>query len=90
MGSIKKGEKLVTDGDDTTLPCGLCHGPDLTGVGLIPRIAGRSPSYIVRQLYDMKSGARGGASMLPMKAVVARLTTDDMIAIAAYVSSRAQ
>jgi cytochrome c553 len=40
----------------------------------------------MRQLCDFKSGTRTGASGL-MKAVVANLSHDDMIAVVAYVSS---
>ena len=54
----------------------------------VPPIAGRSPSYIVRQMWDMQQGTRNGASAQLMKLVVANLTEEDMVAIAAYVSSR--
>jgi cytochrome c553 len=53
----------------------------------VPRLAGRSPSYIVRQLYDFKVGARTGGGSELMKPVVASLTLDDMIDLAAYVAS---
>jgi cytochrome c553 len=83
-GSLKKGEPLVIGG---AMPCITCHGPDLHGLGDVPHIGGRSPSYIVRQLYDIKNEKRTGA-VAPMKQVVANLKLDDMIAIAAYVASR--
>lgn len=90
MGSVAKGEALAkTGGAGTTVPCAICHGPDLKGVGPIPGIAGRSPTYMVRQLYDFKSGARAGVSSALMKPTVEKLTVDDMIALAAYVSSLA-
>jgi cytochrome c553 len=87
-GSIKKGEALVTNGAGKTTQCGLCHGADLKGLGPVPGIAGRSPSYMVRQLNDMQQGARKGTWTQLMKPVVAKLTDDDFIAIAAYTSSR--
>jgi cytochrome c553 len=40
-----------------------------------------------RQLHDIKSGARAGAGAQLMKAVVENLTTEDMIALAAYAAS---
>jgi cytochrome c553 len=46
-----------------------------------------SPSYVVRQLYDIQSGARAGAAVQPMKRVVKNLTIGDMAAIAAYTAS---
>ena len=58
------------------------------GVADVPPIAGRSPSYMVRQIFDMQKGTRNGASAQLMKLVVAKLTPEDMVAIAAYVASR--
>jgi cytochrome c553 len=87
-GSIKKGESLVSGGGGKTIACANCHGSDLLGLGPVPGIAGRSPSYLARQLYDMQQGDRHGIWTELMKPVVAKLTPDDMLAIVAYVSSR--
>jgi cytochrome c553 len=90
VGSIKRGEALVrTGGAGKTIACGTCHGQDLKGAGDIPPLAGRSPSYTVRQLYDFQSGARGGLLSSQMKETVAKLSVDDMVSIAAYTASRA-
>jgi len=88
-GSLKRGKLLVTTGDNLrTVPCAKCHGPGLRGSGNVPPISGRSPSYIVRQLFDIQSGARRSSASQPMRPqVVSKLTIDDMIAIAAYVAS---
>jgi cytochrome c553 len=97
VGSIMKGGTLVTtgaaivDGEAVagrTFACTVCHGPDLTGLADVPGIAGRSPSYLVRQMYDFQQGARRGKMSALMQPVVAHLTSDDMVAIAAYVASR--
>jgi cytochrome c553 len=89
-GSIAKGEAYVaTGGGGAVPPCATCHGPDLRGVGPIPPIVGRSTSYVVRQLFDFKSGARAGPGAAQMKPVAERLSLDDMIAVAAYLASRA-
>jgi cytochrome c553 len=88
-GSIAKGESLVkTGGAAKTVACGTCHGPDLKGLGPVPPLAGRSPSYTVRQLFDMQQGVRKGPWSALMKSAVENLTVDDMIAIAAYTASR--
>jgi cytochrome c553 len=81
-GSIAKGEALVA-----TINCASCHGPGLHGLEPAPALAGRSPVYILRQLYDFKSGARAGLMGGPMKLVTEQLTLDDMIAAAAYIAS---
>jgi cytochrome c553 len=88
-GSVAKGEALVVGGGGgKTTACAVCHGAALNGLGPVPGLAGRSPSYTVRQLYDMQTGARKGTWSDLMKPVVANLTADDMIAIAAYTASR--
>ncbi len=89
VGSTRKGETLVTTGGNgRTVACGSCHGADLQGMGPVPGLAGRSPSYIARQMYDMKSGARKGEWSALMKPVVDRLTDEDYVSIAAYIASR--
>ena len=99
IGSIQKGEELVLTGGakvvggeivaGKTIQCGFCHGQDLKGLGNVPGIAGRSPSYIARQLYDMQHGNRKGPWTELMKAVVANLSEEDLVSIAAYTASRA-
>ena len=98
IGSVARGRELVTTGGGgkvvdgkqvggKTVACSLCHGPDLNGLAEIPPIAGRSPSYLVRQLYDIQQGTRRSEQAQAMLPVVANLTSDDMVAIAAYISS---
>jgi cytochrome c553 len=86
-GSLKKGESLAKTGDGKVTACTVCHGPDLRGVGPVPTIAGRSPSYVGRQLYDMASGNRAGAWTPLMVPVVNKLTADDMLNVSAYLAS---
>jgi cytochrome c553 len=88
-GALAKGEALVTTGGGgTTIPCAICHGPTLKGIGDVPGIAGRSPGNIARELYYIQTGDRGGASVALMKGVVEKLSADDILAISAYVASR--
>ncbi len=58
------------------------------GIGTIPGLANRGPSYLARQLYDFQTGARNGSLAPLMKAVAVNLTSEDMVNILAYVSSR--
>jgi cytochrome c553 len=89
IGSVKRGEVLVATGGGRTIACGICHGPDMRGLGVVPSIAGRSPSYMGRQLYDFRTGVRHGLSAPLMKGVVANLTDADIVDILAYLSSLA-
>jgi cytochrome c553 len=86
-GSLAKGEILVRTGNGKVTPCTACHGTDLRGLGPVPRLAGNSPSYLVRQLYDMQSGHRAGKWTPLMGPVVAGLNAEDMLAAAAYLGS---
>jgi len=88
LGSLARGKALVSNGENgRTIRCDVCHGTELRGFANVPSIAGRSPSYIVRQLFDMQTAARHGEAVVQMQPVVANLTLDDMIAIAAYLAS---
>ena len=88
-GSMKKGEALVTTGGKgLTTACLTCHGHGLRGLGPVPALAGRSPTYIVRELYNMQQGARTSPWSALMAPVVSKLTLADMVATAAYTASR--
>lgn len=86
-GSIDKGSLLVSSGGGRTQPCRVCHGPDLMGLGPVPGIAGRSPSYLMRQLWDFKQGTRQGPWSPLMKQIVKDLTQEDMLDLAAYLAA---
>ncbi len=88
VGSVAKGKALATTGGKgKTVACETCHGKGLRGQGLVPGIAGRSPSYLVRQLYDFQLGARKGAASGQMEPVVVKLTAEDKLELAAYAAS---
>jgi cytochrome c553 len=87
-GSLARGKALVeTGGNGKTFQCTLCHGEGLKGIGNIPRIAGVHPIYLVRQLYNFQTGANNGPEAQLMKPVVAKLTDEDIVALAAYIGS---
>jgi cytochrome c553 len=87
-GALSSGRTLVTTGAaGKTMECAGCHGDNLQGTEDIPGIAGRSPVYIARQIYSFKNGVRKGQYAEIMKEVVAKLSDEDVVAIASYVSS---
>jgi cytochrome c553 len=96
-GSLARGKDLVTTGGARMIgnefvpgkatPCITCHREDLMGAGDSPPIVGRSPSYIARQLWDIQQSTRQGEASQLMKQTIAKLTPDDILAIAAYVAS---
>jgi cytochrome c553 len=90
-GSVARGEDLVTNGvGGAGIGCVACHGPSLEGTGDVPRLAGLSPTYIVRQIIGIQTGERAGTSSKMMKGFVARAKLDDVVAIAAYMASLPQ
>jgi cytochrome c553 len=84
-GSIDKGRALAEGGK--TAACATCHGESNRGASEIPGLAGRTPTYIVRQLFMIQNGERDGARVEQMKPIVADLTLDDMLNVAAYLGS---
>ena len=90
-GSLKKGEDLVLNGvtaaGGKVTACTACHGSDLRGLGPVPRLAGRSPSYLARQLYDMAQHNRNGLWTPLMGPVVEKLGPGDLVAASAYLAS---
>jgi cytochrome c553 len=87
-GSLKRGEALVLHGGPgKTVGCEACHGEGLKGNGNFPSLAGRSPSYLARQLLDFKNFSRVGPGAQLMQPVVQNLSDDDILAIVAYIAS---
>jgi cytochrome c553 len=82
-GAIAKGRRLAA-----RLNCAGCHGDRLNGSGdTAPGIAGRSPSYLARQLYDFQQGTRHGELATPMQQIAVQLTAHDIVNLTAYVAS---
>ena len=66
--------------------CATCHGADGNSeLSANPKIAGQNYKYIFKQLQDYKSGVRANATM---SAMVAALSEQDMMDIAAWFSSQ--
>jgi cytochrome c553 len=86
-GAIARGETLAHSGRQGVAACTVCHGEDLDGLAIVPSLRGRSPSYVARQLADMKLGKRRGDWTPLMTPVVAQLTADDILNLAAYLAS---
>lgn len=86
-GAVARGASLVKTGGKGGQPCAACHGPALKGAGLAPPLAGRSPSYLARQLWDIRSGARADPGAALMKGPASGLSPADVTAVAAYLAS---
>ena len=89
VGSIARGKALASTAFGERQPCATCHGETLRGSELGPPLAGRSPSYLYRQLFDIQAGARSGPSVEQMKREVAALTPGEMRDLVAFTASQA-
>ncbi len=87
-GSIQAGARVAAHGVGAAPACESCHGAGLQGVGDIPYLAGRSPTYIVRELMLFRAGKRTNPGAAPMRLEASHLTLKDMIDVAAYAGSR--
>jgi cytochrome c553 len=97
LGGPKKsaaaGKKIFEDGipDRNVAACAACHGPNATGRGQFPRLAGQLYPYIIKELTNWTS-ERGQVRDKPdtsfiMQPVAHSLTKTEIEAVAAYVSS---
>lgn len=69
--------------------CFSCHGPQgREPVGLhIPKLAGQNRDYLVRQLKDIKSGARANGATGQMAGVLVDVSDHEIAALAKHLSS---
>jgi cytochrome c553 len=75
-GDAEKAAKIVTD------VCSACHGMDGNStVPTFPKLAGRHPEYLVRELKQFVSGYRKSEIMAP---IATALDPDDFKALGEY------
>ena len=89
---LRHGEHLAMQGDPARrLPaCVQCHGLAMTGVApSIPGLLGLPRDYLTAQLGAWKAGQRSAHGPDCMKDVVARLSLEDINAVAAWVAAQA-
>ncbi len=90
---VAAGRNIFVNGvpEDNIAACAACHGPDATGTGEIPRLAGQLYPYVVKTLIGWpkergQNPANPDTSLI-MKPVAHSLNKSQVEAVAAYVSS---
>lgn len=86
IGAIEAG-RVLAESNDKKASCASCHGEGLKGTAEVPALTGKTATYLVRQLFMIQSGECNGAHVEPMKAVVAGMSVNDMLNLAAYSAS---
>jgi cytochrome c553 len=82
------GDALYNNGDPKrgVVACVGCHGPNgNSGVATWPKLAAQHTAYTLKQLKNYKDGSRANPVMMGMVAV---LTEQDMLNLAAYVNKQ--
>jgi cytochrome c553 len=89
---VGEGKRIFEDGfpDANVAACAACHGPDATGKGEIPRLAGQLYPYLTKELTNWgkergQNPAKPDTSYI-MSPVAHSLTKSQVEAVAAYVS----
>ncbi|MBL4679785.1 MAG: cytochrome c4 [Pseudomonadales bacterium] len=73
-------------GKSISQACAVCHGADGNSpAGSFPSIAGQHPKYLLKQLKDIKSGARAAPLMTGQ---LEAFSEDDLADLAAYYASQ--
>ena len=88
---LRLGQQLVMQGDASrSLPaCVQCHGRAMTGAAPdVPGLLGLPRDYLNAQLGAWKAGQRRAHSPDCMNAIVARLSLDDINAVASWIAAQ--
>lgn len=73
-------------GKDKSMACSACHGADGNSLaGAFPKLAGQGEKYLLKQLNDIKSGARPVPTMAGQ---LDNMSDEDMADIAAWYASQ--
>ena len=86
---IAAGQKLYKGGNQSSgVPaCAACHGPNGAGIPVqFPRLAGQHGEYILTQLTLFRSGERTNDAAKMMRVIAAKMTDQEMKAVAEYIS----
>ncbi|SDM93558.1 Cytochrome c553 [Vreelandella arcis] len=85
---LARGEALYRAGDqDKGIPaCSACHTPTGAGIGsaVYPALSGLQPDYTVSTLQDFAAGERDNDPNQIMRDIAAKMSDDDMQAVANY------
>ena len=70
--------------------CSSCHAPDGNSmVPTFPKLAGQNERYLIKQMNDIKSGARSNGQSAAMKGVMHLVSDEEMQALAEYIATMA-
>lgn len=85
----RQGQKIFKGGIAATgvAACAACHSPNGAGIpAQFPRLSGQHADYIAVQLTSFRSGERANDSGKMMRMIAARMTDQEIKAVAEYIA----
>ena len=86
----ERGQAIFLGGDASKglTACMACHGPNGAGIpgAQFPALKGQHSAYTTKALNDFRSGARANDNASMMRDVAARMSDDDIKAVAEYIA----
>lgn len=89
-GSFAADANLVGDADagkNKSVACGACHGAEGNGMAPFPKLAGQGDKYLIKQMRDVRDGAR---TVPTMAGQLDGKSDQDLADIAAFYSAQAR
>jgi cytochrome c553 len=91
-GLVAAGKNIFEDGvpDSNIAACAACHGPEATGIGEIPRLAGQLYPYVIKELTNWGKERGQNPAIRDTSAIMSpvahSLSKPQIEAVAAFVS----
>lgn len=88
--SFAAGDVVSGDADagkNQVAVCGACHGADGNGIAPFPKLAGQGEKYLIKQMQDIRDGAR---SVPTMAGQLDGKSEQDLADIAAFYAAQAR
>lgn len=86
---VAQGKKIYHGGikDKKVAACMGCHGPSGSGnpAAKFPRLSGQHAAYVAKTMGDFRSGNRSNDPNKMMRDIAARMSDNDIKAVAAYI-----
>ncbi len=67
--------------------CRTCHGPTAKGMAVFPKLTGTSADFIMNRLKQYRAGETIGPNSALMAPLAKDLTDEDIVNVAAYITT---
>lgn len=88
FGSPASAADLAAGEAKYAASCASCHGPAGRGMASFPSIRGKDAEFVSSRLKTYRAGEKVGPNSLLMIPMSAELTDDEIVNLAAFISTR--